>query len=171
MINARIFPLPGPTSCHVIPAGWSPALHTGCAVLDIRLVLTHRVAMAQISVSDTFLSRPLTPKVVVVVPAVSMAGLSVLVNNLARTTVNTTHLQGAVLAWGNTAQPFLEVPVVIGDGLVTTVTLVLLFYTDLTTLVLRPGTTLLPTPVIGNHNPQHYRGLSNTAHYFSRAGI
>ena len=62
----------------------------------------------------------------------------------------------------NTAEQLVEVPVIIGDGLVTTLTVVVLLHTDLTTLVLRPGT-LLHTPVTGD--PQHYRGLSNTTQY------
>ena len=150
MINARISRLPDPASGHVIPVGWSLALHTFRAVLDIRLVLTHRVAMAQISVSDTFLPRGLTPKKVLVVPAVSIAGLTVLGNDLARRTVNTAGLQGAVLVWRDTAEPFVEVPVIIGDGGVTTVTQEVVLHTELTTLVLRLGLTLLPTPVVGN---------------------
>ena len=57
-----------------------------------------------------------------------------------------------------------EVPVIIGDGFVTTVTQMVVLYTYLTTLVLRPRLTLLPTPVTGN--PQHCWGLSNTIQYF-----
>ena len=94
MTNGRIFPLPTPR--HLIPVSpMSPALHTRRAVLDIRPVLTQRVAMAQVSVSDALPSHLLTSKMLVV-PAFSIAGLSVLVNDLARAAVHIPRLQGAV---------------------------------------------------------------------------
>ena len=163
MTNTGIVPLPCPTSGHGVPFLWSLALHTGRAELDIRLVPTQREAMAEISVFDALLFRGLTAKEELAVPAFPIARLLVLVNDLTRSTGHITRLQGAVLVWRNTAETFVEVPVVIGDVFVTTVTLVLVLYTDLTALVLRTGLTLLTTPVPGDH--QHYQGLSNTTQH------
>ena len=162
MSKVRI--LPQPTPGHVVPLCCYRALYTVSAVLDVRQVLAHWVAMAEISVLDALLSRGLTTEIVLLIPALSIAGLFVLLNDLALSADNVTPLQpGAVLVRGNTTETFLEVPVIIGDGDVTTVTVVVMLNTYLSTPVLRPRWTLLKTPVTGD--PQHCRGLSNTTQY------